>query len=542
MVISKQPLQVYLFYSENDQAVINSLSERLRWDGVDVHLLEFSALEKRPDDADDSPQWLEKKQKVQDVVQNAHVLMFCLSEGLSERASLNTEWQFVFSAAANKLGGNISILVVRLDGCKVPESFETWNSINLFEADGYKKLMLAVKFHADMEGLGLDSHAGWKTKFTYPESEPEPEEKPKEIKKKRSPLGWIISLGIIVVAAIYLFRTISDPASRTQFTPVEILAENATQNVQAAATNRVETNEARVLPFTQTAAYYISLHLTQTKAEFEAHITPTLTLTPTETITPTLTVTPTYTTTAVPIPVQIIGGGNVPMVLIPQGSFIMGHTDIIDASPVSSVDMKPYYIDQFEVTNTLYQRCVQAGVCPPPAVTDSQTRANYYSSIEYANYPVINVDWYMARTFCEWRDARLPTEAEWEKAARGDNSSNYPWGDIIFCPFANYSAPEGACVGDTQSVDKYEAGVSMYNVYNMSGNVAEWVGSLHLPYPYNAADDRNNPNSIGLRVVRGGSWASPENELLTYYRLSLDPGKISLHGNDLGFRCAKDVN
>jgi len=230
------------------------------------------------------------------------------------------------------------------------------------------------------------------------------------------------------------------------------------------------------------------------------------------------------------------------MVLVPGGSFMMGNADVVDASPVAWVELKPFYIDQFEVTNALYKKCEQAGVCQPPVINDSQTRANYYDSLEYANYPVINVDWYMARTFCAWRDARLPTEAEWEKAARGTRSSNYPWGDEILCPYANFTAPEGACIGETQPVDKYDAGKSMYDVYNMAGNVAEWVGSLHLPYPYGTTDNRDNPTSIGSRVVRGGSWTSYSDEVLTYRRFALDPASYFLHGNDLGFRCAGDAN
>jgi formylglycine-generating enzyme required for sulfatase activity len=231
------------------------------------------------------------------------------------------------------------------------------------------------------------------------------------------------------------------------------------------------------------------------------------------------------------------------MMFVPEGSFIMGSEDGgDDVGPARSIFLPAYYIDQYEVTNVLYKVCVVAGACQPPKLTGSQTRSDYYDAFEFANYPVINVDWRMAQTYCEWRGARLPTEAEWEKSARGPNALLYPWGDEIGCLFANYNDPGGLCIGDTLAVDKYIAGRSVYGVLNMAGNVSEWVSSLSLPYPSNSLDGRDDPDGTGLRVVRGGSWGSSLDEILTYQRLSLDPTEVAVRGNDLGFRCARDVN
>ena len=154
-------------------------------------------------------------------------------------------------------------------------------------------------------------------------------------------------------------------------------------------------------------------------------------------ITPTVTITPTITLTVVSIPVQIVEVANVPMVLVPGDGFTMGNNEVDNTSPETSVEPEPYYIDQFEVSNASYQTCVLAGACQPPTITSSQIQPDYYGPTIYTNYPVINLDWNMARTFCEWRGARLPAEAEWEKAARGSESLNYPWGDLALCPFAN---------------------------------------------------------------------------------------------------------
>jgi serine/threonine protein kinase/formylglycine-generating enzyme required for sulfatase activity len=141
---------------------------------------------------------------------------------------------------------------------------------------------------------------------------------------------------------------------------------------------------------------------------------------------------------------------NVPMVYIPAGPFEMGTSAerglaackkyyykpeecnrdwYIYEEPAHEVTLDGYYIDQFEVTNARYADCVQAGVCTPPAETRSYTRDSYYGNAEFDNYPVIYVDWEQAKTYCEWREGRLPTEAEWEKAARGTDGRLYPWGN-----------------------------------------------------------------------------------------------------------------
>jgi formylglycine-generating enzyme required for sulfatase activity len=240
------------------------------------------------------------------------------------------------------------------------------------------------------------------------------------------------------------------------------------------------------------------------------------------------------TGTAIPPPEQLTDKYGVTMRLVPAGDFIMGSdTGLADEQPVQTIYLDAFYIDKYEVTNVLYRECVEAGACPPPNRVNSVTHVAYYSRPDFENYPVVFVDWNMARSFCEWRGARLPTEAEWEKAARGPEGRTYPWGEKISCNEANYAG----CQSDTTAVSNYGTGVSLYGVHNMAGNVYEWVSTLYTFYPYDPTDGREELNTTGDRVIRGGSWikANSDEEVRSARRQRADP---SLSTENIGFRCA----
>lgn len=274
---------------------------------------------------------------------------------------------------------------------------------------------------------------------------------------------------------------------------------------------------------TSTATLAATLPPTGTAVPFTE--TPAPTLAPTETLVPTIT----------PLPDEIRDAKNVPMRFIPGGEFAMGSdTGEADSRPASQVSVAPFYIDKFEVTNEMYDACVFARECRRPQQAGSATRTSYYGSPVFANYPVIYVDWKMAKTYCEWRGARLPTEAEWEFAARGADGRSYPWGEKVDCSFANAAG----CVGDTTPVDQYANGQSPFGVYGMAGNVWEWTSSLFKFYPYDAADGREDLTTPGQRMARGGSWhtfGGNGGNVRTDIRLKLDP---AYYGAYVGFRCA----
>ncbi|MBT7191912.1 MAG: SUMF1/EgtB/PvdO family nonheme iron enzyme [Anaerolineae bacterium] len=218
----------------------------------------------------------------------------------------------------------------------------------------------------------------------------------------------------------------------------------------------------------------------------------------------------------------------VDMVLVPAGIFTMGSENgDYDEKPVHSIYLEDFYIDQYEVTNALYATCVDAGVCQEP------DGARLFRGLYYSLHPVGNVDWDQAKAYCEWRGGRLPSEAQWEKAARGTSEYLYPWGDNIDCNKSNYL---GCDIGDTTEVGSYTDGVSIYGVYDMAGNVWEWVDDWYEAYPGNTITDANFGTTY--RVLRGGARGSSEYDLRSSNRNWSSPDSNLVN---IGFRCARDV-
>lgn len=234
------------------------------------------------------------------------------------------------------------------------------------------------------------------------------------------------------------------------------------------------------------------------------------------------------------------------MVTIPHGAFQMGCDDANpqescaeDERPLHTVYLDSYRIDVREVTNAEYQACMDAGACGSPSSGVLLASEGDGTDSPYADHPVVYISWENARDYCGWVDKRLPTEAEWERAARGDEDTRvYPWGDQDpDCGRLNYN---GHCVRGTTPVGTHPSGASPCGALDMAGNVMEWVSDGYQSDYYTTSPAANpaGPTSAEFKVLRGGAWDSgPE-----YVRVAdrhQDYPNVGRH--NVGFRCADDA-
>ncbi len=232
----------------------------------------------------------------------------------------------------------------------------------------------------------------------------------------------------------------------------------------------------------------------------------------------------------------------VPMIVIPAGEFLMGNKEGVgrkDEWPQQKIFLNEYLIDKFEVTNSQYLKFIKETGHRPPL--NPYGEGNLTSAEGIESLPVVRINWYDAVEYCQWNGKRLPTEAEWEKAARGTDGRLFPWGNKPPSPDRVNFNREWDEKNTLRAVGTSSTGQSPYGVEDMAGNAREWVRDWYHPDYYGHIERKNpqGPPKGVLRVIRGGSWHSPITDIRTTAR---GKGGFALRTHGTGFRCARDVS
>jgi formylglycine-generating enzyme required for sulfatase activity len=637
MTDDNRALKVFLCHAHSDKDAVRTLYARLKREGVDV--------------------WLDKEKllpgadwefEIRKAVREADVVVVCLSKQFNQAGFRQKEVRIALDAAMEKPEGEIFIIPARLEECDSLESLNRWHWVDLFERDGFQRLLLALRLRANKIGATLQQRGratvarpkagaagvGQASSLTPPNAEELEKQKAadaariarekaeqelaekarleaEEAEKRRLAREIAEQADREAIEKIAREKAEKEAAERTRLEAEEaekrrlakiqadreaadkiarekarLEAEEAERQRLAAASQKIgeeETSEApksgetsevwnspekaerrKTTSKPNTAFIFWGAGLvgiiliaiisslwgdlfvpasTQTPTYQSPTLAPHASAGVTNTPAPTKTPTKFFTPTATALPDEITDNG-VPMRLVPAGEFTMGSENgSSDEKPVHTVYLDAFYMDKYEVTNALYKACEEAGGCTPPKDTSSYTRSSYYGNSEFDDYPVIYVDWNQAKAYCEWRGpstgsgyTHLPTEAQWEKAARGADGRTYPWGEGIDCDKANYSG----CKGDTTPVGSYESGQSPYGIYDLAGNVWEWTADWYSETYYQNSPTENplGPDTGQYRVLRGGAWNNSD-----YYVRSSDRGNNSpvIIDNFVGFRCARSL-
>jgi len=356
----------------------------------------------------------------------------------------------------------------------------------------------------------------------------------------------LLVIGVVLIAAgiYYIYRPSSEDAQQPR--AAAQISDSAT-STPLAVENATATGEANIV-------------VAESVTETPLIPTPTEEPLPTETPapTPTETLMPTPTNTAEPenqpISMALNPIDEVEYVLVPAGDFLMGSEPGMDPyfwgaeGPQHTVYLDEFWIYRTEVTNGMFLRCVAEQKCPRPQYLNSVNVEDYYGNPDYDDYPVVHVTFTSAQAYCNWAGGKLPSEAQWEKAARGIDGHMFPWGDeppdaerVNLCDSSCARGSErenhfSDGYPGTSPVGSFPDGASPYGVLDMAGNVWEWTFDYFQPTYYSTSPDENplGPASGSSRTIRGGSWSNPTSGVRAAARTSLTPGKVL---DTLGFRC-----
>lgn len=541
MPTADRKLKVFLCHAKEDKPTVRELYRQLTAEGwMDVWLDEIKLLPGQEWDIE-----------IEKAVEQADVVIVCLSnKSVDKEGYVQKELRFVLNIADEKPEGTIFVVPLRLDDCAVPRRIRAWQYVDYFpksnQAWAYQRLIESLKLRAGKIGIAIEDE----------QLKAERELKAKEERER-------IATQKAEAERVALEKAEATRKAKAERDQVARQKVEERKRALAETIRKINFNRVFMIGGIIVAAFIFFFIAKSLSNNLPTSPSPTETPTiPTVTVTSQVAVTlPTSTEIQIPptatpeqpiiTPIPTLGIGSsiesdgVTMMYVPAGNFIMGYYGY-DAGPAHTVYLDAYYIDKYEATNAAYQRCVYAGACNPPKHNYSNTHVSYYGNSEFGDYPVIYVDWSMAKTYCEWRGNKLPTEAQWEKAARGTDGRDLPWGDPInwddfwkdCSSFMNYYCGGGnnTWAGDTTKVGSYEKGKSPYGLYDMAGNVSEWINDWYSHTYYQSSPSSNplGPDTGQYRVMRGGSWYGGG-----FGAVTRDWNDSTNTSYSLGFRCAK---
>lgn len=530
-----RPLKVFLCHASQDKPEVWKLHRYLKTRGVKPWL-----------DVEDLLPGEDWEVEIPKALFSSDIILVCLSKNsVNKEGYVQKEIVFALDKALEKPEGTIFIVPVKLEDCELPKRLSRYQAVDLFRTDGRKRLLMGLNKRIANLGEDVLPITIEETKQRTPrpiKPKIEKEEKPVEIisvpesdktssneaesslvveskKEQAKPFTRILNPATL------------DPQKKTESKPTR-------QNYDFRKIGLGGIILIGILSIVFAGNYFLSNLPTSEAPE----ITPTEEITVTSTFVPTATDTSSLaisTTTRLDIGSTTLGNDGMTLMYVPAGEFTMGSAiGKLEEKPEHQVYLDAFWIDQTEVTNAMYARCVDANVCNPPSDTSSYINSSYFGNSKFEDYPVLYVSWNDAIDYCEYADRRLPSEAEWEKAARGTNGNIYPWGNNnpndSLLNFDNN-------LGDTTTVGSYPDGGSIYGVLDMAGNLWEWVNDWYDPNYYSNSPSSNpqGATSGSSKIFRGGSWFDNYFNVRSTARLWAE---TSFLFNDLGFRCAMDAD
>ena len=605
-----KPLRIFLSYAHADVLSVRKLHRYLREKGFDVWFDKESLVP--------GQDW---QLEIERGLSHSDVVIICLSQAaVSAEGFVQREFRFALDRALEMPEGRIFLIPVRLQPCEAPSRLSRYHWVDLFEREGYLRLMRGLKHCAEqLERAHVDESQP--VNIPDPDSdfsgsvsvgkdvggnviignnnvihmmpaapaqaEAEKAEKQKEENENRErekAKAEKIAQEKIEQERMALEKAEAERIAEEEAESKKIAQEKLEQEradgkkaeAQRIADAEAERERLAILKVEnerkarEKAGQQLSSQQPKTTAKgwifilvlsgaliwsllgFPFPRLSTSVRTPTQPVSViAVTKTPTSAHTPAAGDMMISEKDGMKLHYVPAGEFMMGDTaeaalaeceintycqlDWFKAeAPPHKVNLDAFWIDETEVTNQIYALCVKAGKCQPPSDKSSVTHTSYYDDAQYADYPVIYVSWSDAKAYCEWAGRALPSEAQWEKAARSPSGNTHPWGNgAPNKDLANYNQN----VGDTTKVGQYPNGKSFYGVYDMAGKVWEWVNDWFSDTYYASSPSTNpaGPAAEQYRVIRGGSWNSNPFNMRASYRFWAFPDD---RGNSAGFRCA----